>query len=375
MLFQSSIRKELARSFGATLVVLITIVMTIVLIRTLGQASRGFISPQDVMLFMAYSALGRLPTILTLSLFISLISTLSRMYRDSEMVVWFTSGQGLAGFLRPLFHFSWPILLVITLMALFVWPWTNQQTKDMQSRYEQRGDLDRIAPGQFQESSSGNRVFFIDRELAGDKSSNNVFIASTEKGKTSVTTASSGRVEMRGDTQFLMLSNGQRLENVIGESAMKISDFEEYGVKTGSSKVFEESAPEAKLRSTRELVKTPTLGNLSELAWRLGLALSAINCVVLALALASVNPRGGRSGNIILVVLTFVVYNNLVSLGQSWIFVGLVSFTNFLLLMHGGVLLLALAWLAKRHMNWVLRLTPKRHYAALPVRASESAPS
>ena len=101
MLFQSSIRKELARSFGATLVVLITIVMTIVLIRTLGQASRGFISPQDVMLFMAYSALGRLPTILTLSLFISLISTLSRMYRDSEMVIWFTSGRGVMTLLGP----------------------------------------------------------------------------------------------------------------------------------------------------------------------------------------------------------------------------------------------------------------------------------
>src|SRR5690606_6529659 len=126
MLFQSSIRKELARNFGATLVVLITIVMTIVLIRTLGQASSGSISPQDVMLFMAYSAMGRLPTILTLSLFISMVSTLSRMYSDSEMVVWFSSGQGLAGFLRPLFHFAWPVLLVITLMAVFVWPWTNQ---------------------------------------------------------------------------------------------------------------------------------------------------------------------------------------------------------------------------------------------------------
>ena len=373
MLFQSSIRRELARSFGATLVVLITIVMTIVLIRTLGQASRGFISPQDVMLFMAYSALGRLPTILTLSLFIALVSTLSRMYRDSEMVVWFSSGQGLAGFLRPLFHFSWPILLVIALMAVFVWPWTNQQTKDMQSRYEQRGDLDRIAPGQFQESSSGDRVFFIDRDLAGEKASNNVFIASTEKGKNAVTTARSGRLELRGDTQFLMLSNGQRLENVIGESALKISDFEEYGVKTGTTGLFNESAPEAKLKSTRELVKNPTLGNLSELAWRLGLALSAINCVVLALALASVNPRGGRSGNMILVVLTFVVYNNLVNLGQSWILVGLISFTHFLLLMHGGVLLLALAWLAKRHTNWMLTLASKRHYSALPVRFVESA--
>ena len=212
MLFQSSIRKELARSFGATLVVLITIVMTIVLIRTLGQASRGYINPQDVMLFMAYSALGRLPTILTLSLFISMVSTLSRMYRDSEMVVWFTSGKGLAGFLAPLFRFAWPVLLVITLMALFVWPWTNQQTKDMQSRYEQRGDLDRIAPGQFQESSSGNRVFFIDRELAGERASNNVFIASNEKGKNAITTAKSGRVEVKDDAQFLMLENGQRLE-------------------------------------------------------------------------------------------------------------------------------------------------------------------
>ncbi len=373
MLFQSSIRKELAGSFGATLVVLVTIVMTIVLIRTLGQASRGSISPQDVMLFMAYSALGRMPTILTLSLFIAMVSTLSRMYRDSEMVVWFTSGQGLGGFLRPLFQFAWPILLVITLMAMFVWPWTNQQTQDMQSRYEQRGDLDRIAPGQFQESSSGNRVFFIDRDLAGDKSSNNVFIAATENGKNSVTTARSGRVERVGDAQFLMLSNGQRLENVIGQSALKISDFEEYGTRTSSTGLFTESPSEAKLRSTRDLAKLPTAGNLSELAWRLGLALAAINCVVLALALSSVNPRGGRSGNIILVLLTFVVYNNLVNLGQSWILVGLVSFTHFLLWLHGGVLLLGLAWLAKRHGNWVFRLTPKRQYPGLPLRAAESA--
>ena len=369
MLFQSSIRKELARSFGATLVVLITIVMTIVLIRTLGQASRGALSPQDVMLFMAYSALGRLPTILTLSLFISMVSTLSRMYSDSEMVVWFSSGQGLAGFLRPLFHFAWPVLLVITLMAVFVWPWTNQQTKDMQSRYQQRGDLDRIAPGQFQESSSGNRVFFIDRTLAGEKASNNVFIAATEKGKNAITTAQAGRLERRGESQFLMLSNGQRLENVIGQSALKISDFEEYGVKTGDTAVLGDNVPEAKLMSTRALIKEPSRSNLGELSWRIGLALSAINLVVLALALASVNPRGGRSGNLFFVVLAFIVYNNLVNLGQSWIFVGLIGFVPILLVIHGGILLLGLAWLAKRHNNWTFRLKRQPRFEAIAVRA------
>lgn len=372
MLFQSSIRKELARSFGATLVVLITIVMTIVLIRTLGQASRGFINPQDVMLFMAYSALGRLPTILTLSLFIAMVSTLSRMYRDSEMVVWFTSGRGLAAFLVPLFRFAWPILLVITLMALFVWPWSNQQTKDMQSRYEQRGDLDRIAPGQFQESSSGNRVFFIDRDLAGEQVSNNVFIAATEKGKSSVTTARSGRIETKGNAQFLMLENGQRLENVIGESALKISDFEAYGSKTGDSGLHSETAPEAKLLSTRSLIKAPTRSNMAELAWRFGLALASFNFVILAVALASVNPRGGRSSNLIFVLLTFVVYNNLVNLGQGWIFVGLIGFGGFLVALHGGVLLLGLGWLAKRHFNWALRpvARPRRPLPAMRTEGS-----
>lgn len=354
MLFQSSIRKELARSFGATLVILVTIVMTIVLIRALGQASRGSINPQDVMLFMAYSVLGRLSTILTLALFIAMVSALSRMYRDSEMVVWFTSGQGLASFLPPLFRFAWPILVVIALMALFVWPWANQQTDEMQSRYEQRSDLDRIAPGQFQESSSGNRVFFIDRNLTGNQASNNVFIATTEKGKSAITTAHSGRLETRGGAQFLMLENGQRLENTIGQSALKISDFEEYGTKTGRSVSLTENVPQAKLLSLQTLIRDPTRANLGELAWRLGLALASINLVVLAVALASVNPRGGRSGNMIFILLTFVVYNNFINLGQSWIFAGLISFGSLLAALHGGALLLGLGWLAKRHFNWVV---------------------
>jgi lipopolysaccharide export system permease protein len=374
MLFQSSIRKELARTFGATLVILVTIVMTIVLIRTLGQAARGFVNPQDILLFMAYSGLGRLPTLLTLSLFVAMVSTLSRMYRDSEMVVWFTSGQGLTGFLVPLFRFAWPVLLVIGLMSLFVWPWANQQTDEMRKRYEQRADIDRVAPGQFQESSNGSRVFFVERETnqSGEPGGNNVFISTADKGKTSVTTARSGRIEMINDSQFLLLEGGQRLENTQASSATRISEFEEYGTRTGDTNQASGGAPDAKMLSSRTLIKTPNRANLSELAWRIGIALAAINCVVLALALASVNPRGGRSGNLIFVLLAFVVYNNLLNLGQSWIFVGLIGFGPLLLALHGGVLALALVWLAKRNANWVIRMRRKLSISrqAMPVRES-----
>ena len=130
-----------------------------------------------------------------------------------------------------------------------------------------------------------------------------------------------------------------------------------------------DNVPEAKLMSTRALIKDPSRSNLGELAWRLGLALSAINLVVLALALASVKPRGGRSGNLFFVVLAFIVYNNLINLGQSWIFVGLIGFASLFLLMHGGILLLGLAWLAKRHNNWTFRLKRRPRLEPIAVRA------
>ena len=355
MLFHSSIRKELARTFGATLVVLATVVMSMVLIRTLGQATKGVVSPQDVMLVMGYAVLGYMPIILTLSLFIAIVGSLSRMYLDSEMVIWFASGRGLAGFLGPLLRFAWPVLLVIAAFALLVWPWTNQQTQELRDRYERRGDLDRVAPGQFQESANGSRVFFIDKELASSGSSKNVFISTSERGKETVTSAKSGRIEVIGSDQFLMLSSGQRMESTVGQPGLKLSEFTEYSTRVGASKLGTPDEVPARAKSTRQLVREPTRVHLGELAWRIGLALAGLNFVVIALVLSSVNPRVGRTGGLIFALFTFVVYYNLINLGQNWITSGRVGFAGFMLGLHGGGLLLGLLWLVKRHQQWTLR--------------------
>jgi lipopolysaccharide export system permease protein len=352
MLFHSTIRKELARTFGATLVVLITIVMTIMLIRTLGLATRGIFNPQDVMMVLGYTVLGHLPTILTLSLFIAIVGTLSRMYGDSEMVIWFASGRGLSAFLGPLFRFAWPILLVIAVLVMVAWPWSNQQTRDMRDRYEKRGDLERVAPGQFQESANGTRVFFLDKDSADGKSGKNIFIAATERGKEAVTSARSGRVDTIGQERFLLLNTGQRLEHVVGQPDLKISKFEEYGTRVGDDALGSPDDAPARTRTTVDLLMQPTRINQGELAWRIGMALAALNFVIIAVAVSSVNPRAGRSGNLVFALFTFVVYYNLLNMGQSWIASGKTSFGPFLLGLHGGVFAFGLLWLGKRHNNW-----------------------
>jgi lipopolysaccharide export system permease protein len=357
MLFHSSLRKELARGFGATLVVLVTIVMTMTLIRTLSQASRGSVNPQEVMMVMGYTVLGYLPPILTLSLFIAIVATLSRMYRDSEMVIWFSAGRGLSAFLPPLFRFAWPILLVVATLALVIWPWANQQTQELKDRYGKRGDLERVAPGQFQESASGKRVFFLDKDTPDNKSGKNIFISTNENGKQTVTSARSGQVVSLGEGQFLLLANGQRLEST-GGTDVKISEFEEYGSRVGSSELGASDNQPAKARSTLTLIREPTRPHLGELAWRLGLALAALNFVVIAVTVSSVNPRAGRSGNLVFALFAFVVYFNLLNLGQSWVSSGRAGFATLLLGLHGGVLLAGALWLAKQHNNWTFKHLP-----------------
>lgn len=365
MLFHSSIRKELARGFGATLVALVTIVMTMMLIRTLGQAAKGSVNPSEVMMVLGYTVLGYLPTILTLSLFVAVVSTLSRMYSDSEMVIWFASGQGLVGLLRPLFRFAWPILLAVAALALVVWPWSNQQIQGMKDRYEQRGDLDRIAPGQFQESANGNRVFFIDKQTGEDgadkRSGNNIFISSIERGKETVTSARSASIDRINDQSFLILRNGQRLESTLGQPDLKVSEFKEYGTRIGGNPMGALDGPSSRALSSMDLVREPTPLYLAELAWRLSLALAAMNFVVIALALSGGNPRSGRGGNILFALCAFVVYYNLLNLGQSWITNGTLGFTQFMVGVHGGVLVLASTWLLARHHHWSWRnLLPRK---------------
>jgi len=355
MLFHSSVRKELARSFGATLVVLITIVMTMTLIRTLSQASRGNVNPQEVLMVMGYTMVGYLAPLLTLSLFIAVVGVLSRMWRDSEMVIWFSAGRGLSTLVRPLFAFAWPVLVVTALLALVGWPWANEQARELRDRYGSRSDLERVSPGQFQESASGTRVFFLDKDTPDNRRGRNIFIATLDEHLETITSASSGEVMVLGDSQYLVLSQGQRLERPLDGKGLRVSDFDEMGARVGSGVAGVRTAVPARARSTWALVRNPTPAHLGELAWRIGLALAALNLVLIAVSVSSVNPRASRSGHLLMALFSFVVYFNLLNLGQSWIGGSRVGFWTFMAALHGGIFAIATLWLGKQHNNWTLR--------------------
>jgi lipopolysaccharide export system permease protein len=348
MLFDSSIRKELARSFGATLLVLVTVVMTMMLIRMLGQASKGVISPSDVLLVMGLTVVGYLPIILTLSLFIAMVGTLSRMYRDSEMAIWMSSGLGLGSVLRPFLRFSWPILAAVAGLALLAWPWSNQQVLQLRAQFEQRSDLDRIAPGEFQESSDGSRVFFIDKDSISQDAARNVFVVENRQNRQFVTSAQSARVEHEGERRFVVLHNGQRVETDFQSGQTKLTQFDTYRVllNSGGDAVAEYST---RAIPSWDLLRASEPVHRAELGWRLSLPLQGVALIFLALAITRVNPRVGKSSGLLLALLVFVVYYNLLNTGQSWVAAGRMGMVGFLLALHGSALMLGVGGLLLRH--------------------------
>ncbi|ARU05450.1 LPS export ABC transporter permease LptF [Comamonas serinivorans] len=355
MLFDSTLRKELGRSFSATLVILATIVMTMMLIRTLGLASGGKVDPADVMLVMGFTVLGHLPTILTLSLFIAIVATLSRMYVQSEMVIWLSSGQSLLAFIRPLARFAAPVVVVIGLLALLAWPWANQQVQELRTHFQQRGDIDRVAAGQFQESANGERVFFIEKDASGKEQGSNIFIATRDAKSETVTSAQSGHLEVINGDRFLMLDKGQRTQIDLATGDLRISTFQQYGVVIATKVLDNTALQRPRAKSTAALLADPSAPNLGELSWRIGLMLAACNLVLLGVTAANGNARSGRTAGLIFALLAFVVYYNLLAFTQSWVSSGKIGIVPALVVLHGGVFTGVLAWLLLRNRRWSWR--------------------
>ena len=169
-----------------------------------------------------------------------------------------------------------------------------------------------------------------------------------------MTSARSGRIESIGDGQFLVLANGQRLESSLTASELKISEFEELRpTASAATSSASATAHRAKARSHARLLREPTAPNLGELAWRIGMALAALNFVVLAITVSSVNPRAGRSGNLVFALFAFVVYYNLLNLGAE---LGRLGPGRLRAVPAGAARRRAgwpaLLWLAKQHNNW-----------------------
>jgi len=343
MILQRSFLRELANVASAVFITLLTIVLTVALVRHLGRAANGIVSNESVVALITFSALNSMPLVLQLTVFIAVLLVLTRQWRDGEMVVWQASGVGLARWLLPVLAFALPLAIVVGMLSFFVSPWANRQADEFSARFQQRADVARVSPGQFRESADGSRVFFVEG-IADDFSQvRNVFIRTWHNGELGLVVSESGRVERQANgEQFLILEKGRRYEGEPGTPAYGMIEFERYGLRVEAQLPNFDSQLSTRARSTGDLLADGSNASLGELVWRLGVPLSMFALAALALPLSFVNPRAGRSANLMIALLVYVTYSNGLSVLQDWTSRGRVSFALSWWILH--VLVLAIAF-------------------------------
>lgn len=354
VIFYRSLLREFFLTASAVCAVLLAIMVTTQFIRLLGMAAGGKFAADGVAAILGFTAFNYLPVVLSLTLFITVLSCLTRMHRDSEMIVWSASGVSPQAWIGPVLAFALPLALVIGALSLGLSPWANQKSDEFRRQLESRDESASVSAGVFRESRGGARVFFVESVSREDSTVGNVFVHSLQNQKVGSMVARRGFIETRdnGD-RFLVLEQGRRYEGEPGSPEFRTTVFERYAIRIETAESRSGNQP-VKGIATLELLSNPIPAHIAEFTWRCGLPIMAVILALAAIPLSFVNPRVGRSLNFVFAIMLYMLYSNLLSIVQAWIAQGRLAPAIGFWVVHAVMLALALALFSRRAfaMSW-----------------------
>jgi len=319
MLYRRTLTREMGLTTGAVLTVLVAIALVVLFIRLLGDVARGELANEAVFAFLGFALLYFLPVLMTIALFAGVLLPLSRMWRESEMVIWLNAGLSLTQWMRPVLSFAVPFSLVILLLTLVLNPWAQTKKSEYRQDLRSRSESSLIAPGMFAESNAGQRVYYVESLNPLTGVVRNIFMQSSIDGQLGLVVAKEGaHTQLPDGSRYLVFKEGRRYEGRPGQLDYRIVTFERYWMRldpvaTGGKETGIRQAP------VGELIDDASPQARAELLWRLGVPFSALVLAVMAIPLSFVNTRARRSYGLVVALLLYFIYNNLLSLSQAWV--------------------------------------------------------
>ncbi len=352
MLFNKQLRWQVSNTTGAVFLVLLTILVIFMMIRALSNANSGAVDPEDILLLMTLSSVIYLPHVIIGSLFIATIIILTRWYTNSEMIVWQSSGLPLIRFLWPIWRLSIPFFILVCILAFFLWPWSNNYIEQLKIKFKQKDEISHLISGQFFELKQANKLLFIeniDNKSIQEQCKNlqgislqkcrtehskiyGMFAVSLDANMLDMIVSKHGFMkEELNYGNYAYLQNGQRyilnqtktLNNLNSNNyQLKHIQFDELRLKVNSSTQNNtnlDDLPARAISTIKLWQQRYTSKNAAiELGWRFGLPISLLVLQLWALVLAHANPRKSKNFNIVLSVVVYIVYNNILNITQVW---------------------------------------------------------
>jgi lipopolysaccharide export system permease protein len=369
--------REIAGHVIAITGLLFAIQASFVFSKVLFRAASNEFSQAFVWGMLGLTALQNLQELVPVSLFLSIMLALGRLYQDSEIAAMQACGYGTRSWLRPVMAIAGFMAVMLAVLAFWIAPRAKSQAQELVLHATRQARFASLEPQRFR-TFANNVVFYAER-VDDNGMLHNVFIQrSISKGTNSkvqpaqpasggvtdnermdfieVTVADSAEQLGAGEAeQTFVLHNGRTYQGVPGQAVFRVTTFSESRIPV--------RLPNMTAGSTRtdakpfsDVLLSSELADRAELQARLSIPLMILVLALLAVPLSKLNPRRGRYANLGLGLLVFFIYLLAVRTATSWIEQQKVSVALGVWWVHALAALTAMILIFKQDPpDWLLR--------------------
>ncbi len=209
--------------------------------------------------------------------------------------------------------------ILISLLSIVVRPWAYGEAYDLQAAAAASSELERIKPGQFFVDDKTGRTVFIQDMSDDHKSLQGVFVRSHDGHGLQVASSATGHLEPTSNInqQKLVLLDAHVYKRV-DDGPNVLAHFKSLTIslRTGDP---EDVGYKVKSQSTISLRHHPGTKEKAEFQWRLSTSLSTLLLVLVAVPLSRSLPRRGRYGKIMVALLVYAFYLNVITMAKTWV--------------------------------------------------------
>ena len=319
MIIDRYLVREVSAPFVAVTAVLMVIFLTFSLSRFLTDASGGLLNADEVMRLTLLKGIIALEVLLPIGLYVSVILGLGRLYRDAEMDALRAGGVGEWRLLRPIMLLAVLLAALVGILSTLARPWAYAETYELKSKAEASSDVERIKPGRFYSYADRDRTVFIEGMSGQGERLENIFVRSRKGADLEILSSKRGRFQPYADAEH------HRLQLFDAKVYKKVEDGPDlYGYFGSFAVSLSVREPEpvgyrSKAEPTLTLRNSPNSDDIAEYQWRLSTPLSTLLLAMLAIPLSRSRPRQGQYARLLVAMLVYSVYFNLLGIGRTWV--------------------------------------------------------
>ena len=320
MIIKRYLWKELLITFSAVFLVLMLILAGHTFVRYMGSAAAGEMAADIVLMLLGIKLIGALGQLMPFAWFITVLLAFGRLYKDNEMTIFSATGLDSLGVIKMMLA---PALLCAILVAVFTFyvdPATREYAYQITDEAASRNEVSGITPGSFNAIKGSERVFYVEGLSDDRKEMHNVFIQGGSMGQLDLFSAPRARqlTDPATGDRYLVLLDGYRYERDPESGDLLTYQYREASVRLDRPEVTPTSR-KRKAYSTSQLWYSNDPNDVAELHWRVAMPVSVLLLSIMAVLLSYTTPREGRFAKLFGAVLIYIIYSNLMGVGQSWI--------------------------------------------------------